>query len=114
MRAVPVPDVGETDAPEREARPHYHGHRKRLRERLLQSGADALQDYEILELVLCNAQPRVDVKPLAKALLARFGSFAEVISAPPARLREVDGVGEAAVANSRSSRRPPSEWREPN
>jgi DNA repair protein RadC len=82
----------------RAAKPHYHGHRKRLRERLLQAGAEALPDYEILELVLCNARPRVDVKPLAKELLARFGSFAEVISAPPARLREIDGVGEAAIA----------------
>jgi DNA repair protein RadC len=82
----------------RAAKPHYHGHRKRLRERLLQAGAETLPDYEILELVLCNARPRVDVKPLAKELLARFGSFAEVISAPPARLREIDGVGEAAIA----------------
>jgi DNA repair protein RadC len=97
MRAVPVPETGETDARGREPRPHYHGHRKRLRERLL-AGAEALPDYEILELVLCNARPRVDVKPLAKALLAKFGSFAEVISAPPARLREIEGVGEAAIA----------------
>jgi len=82
----------------RGAKPHYHGHRQRLRERLLQAGADALPDYEILELVLCNARPRVDVKPLAKELLAKFGSFAEVISASPARLREVEGVGEAAIA----------------
>jgi DNA repair protein RadC len=98
MRAVPVPEAGETDASGREPRPHYHGHRQRLRERLFQAGADALPDYEILELVLCNARPRVDVKPLAKELLAKFGSFAEVISASPARLREVEGVGEAAIA----------------
>jgi DNA repair protein RadC len=97
MRAVPVPEIGATDA-EREPRPHYHGHRKRLRERLLQAGADALPDYEILELVLCNARPRVDVKPLAKELLKTFGSFAEVIAAPPARLKEIDGLGEAAIA----------------
>jgi DNA repair protein RadC len=95
MRATS--DASENDAPGREPRPHYHGHRKRLRERLL-AGAEALPDYEILELVLCNARPRVDVKPLAKELLAKFGSFAEVISAPPARLREVEGVGEAAIA----------------
>jgi DNA repair protein RadC len=97
MRAVPVPEIGATDA-EREPRPHYHGHRKRLRARLLQAGADALPDYEILELVLCNARPRVDVKPLAKQLLKTFGSFAEVIAAPPARLKEIDGLGEAAIA----------------
>jgi DNA repair protein RadC len=96
MRAIAQP--GADDAAARGAKPHYHGHRQRLRERLLQAGADALPDYEILELVLCNARPRVDVKPLAKALLAKFGSFAEVISAPPARLREVEGVGEAAIA----------------
>jgi DNA repair protein RadC len=98
MRAVPVPEIGVADAREREPRPHYHGHRKRLRERLLQAGADALPDYEILELVLCNARPRVDVKPLAKELLRTFGSFAEVIAAPPARLKEIDGLGEAAIA----------------
>ena len=62
--------------------PHYAGHRERLRTRLLEAGEDALADYEILELVLFRAIPRRDVKPLAKALLARFGSFAEVIAAP--------------------------------
>jgi DNA repair protein RadC len=96
MRAVS--ETRESDEPKREPRPHYHGHRKRLRERLLQAGAEALPDYEILELVLCNARPRVDVKPLAKELLAKFGSFAEVISASPARLKEVEGVGAAAIA----------------
>jgi DNA repair protein RadC len=78
--------------------PHYVGHRARLRARFLEAGADALPDYELLELVLFRALPRQDTKPLAKALLARFGSFAEVVSAPPARLAEVDGVGEAVVA----------------
>jgi DNA repair protein RadC len=78
--------------------PHYAGHRERLRTRLLEAGEDALADYEILELVLFRAIPRRDVKPLAKALLARFGSFAEVIAAPAPRLREIDGLGEAAIA----------------
>jgi len=77
--------------------PHYHGHRDRLRARFREAGADALADYELLELVLFRAIPRRDVKPLAKALLARFGSFAEVISAPPARLAEVEGLGESAI-----------------
>jgi DNA repair protein RadC len=61
-------------------------------------GAEALPDYELLELVLFGALPRRDVKPLAKELLRRFGSFAEVIAAPPSRLREVEGVKDAAVA----------------
>lgn len=62
------------------------------------AGPDALPDYELLELVLFAAQPRRDVKPLAKMLLARFGSFAEVISAPPALLAEIDGVGDTVIA----------------
>jgi DNA repair protein RadC len=77
--------------------PHYYGHRARLRERFREAGADALSDYELLEAVLFRAQPRRDVKPLAKALIAAFGSFAEVISAPESRLREIKGLGEASV-----------------
>jgi DNA repair protein RadC len=80
-----------------EAPPHYHGHRDRLRARFREAGPDALADYEMLELVLFRAIPQRDVKPLAKTLLERFGSFAEVISAPPARLKETEGVGEAAI-----------------
>src|SRR5581483_1617000 len=68
--------------------PHYHGHRERLRERFYNAGPDALSDYELLELALFAAIPRRDTKPLAKALLNKFGSFAEVIHAPEARLRE--------------------------
>ena len=73
------------------------GHRERLRTRFLKGGADAMPDYELLELTLFAAIPRRDTKPLAKALLARFGSFAEVIAAPPARLMEIKGVGEGVV-----------------
>src|SRR4029077_20316396 len=62
--------------------PHYHGHRERLRARFLAAGSDALPDYELLELVLFGAIPRRDVKPLAKSLLGRFGSFAEGVHAP--------------------------------
>jgi len=80
-----------------EAPPHFHGHRERLRTRFMQAGSEALADYEMLELLLFRAIPRRDVKPLAKALLAKFGSFAEVISAPPQRLAEVEGLGESAV-----------------
>ena len=78
-------------------KPHYVGHRSRLRERFMTVGAEALADYEMLELVLFLAQTRRDVKPLAKALLDHFGSFAEVISAEPAALAEVKGMGETAV-----------------
>jgi DNA repair protein RadC len=78
--------------------PHYHGHRNRLRARFREAGADALADYELLELILFRALPRRDVKPLAKALLARFGSFAEVVAAAPPLLAEIDGMGEAAIA----------------
>ena len=78
--------------------PHYHGHRDRLREKFAAAGGDALPDYELLELVLFRAIPRRDVKPLAKALVARFGSFAEVLSAEPARLMEVEGVS-AGIAS---------------
>jgi DNA repair protein RadC len=77
--------------------PHYVGHRDRLRARFREAGTDALSDYEMLELVLFRALPRRDVKPLAKSLIAKFGSFAEVISAPEKRLREVKGIGDAAV-----------------
>jgi len=78
--------------------PHYHGHRRRLRARFVAAGADALADYELIELILFRALAQRDVKPLAKTLIAKFGSFAEVISAPPARLAEVEGVGEAVIA----------------
>jgi len=78
--------------------PHYLGHRERLRARFLDAGPDALPDYELLELVLFSAIPRQDTKPLAKALIQRFGGFAEVIAASPRRLREINGVKDAAVA----------------
>ena len=77
--------------------PHYHGHRERLRERFRDAGPDALSDYELLEMVLFRSLPRGDVKPLAKSLIKKFGSFAEVIHAPDTRLREVDGVGDTTI-----------------
>jgi DNA repair protein RadC len=77
--------------------PHYHGHRQRLRERFREAGADALSDYELLELVLFRSVPRADTKARAKALLRRFGSLSEVLGAPEARLREVEDIGEAAA-----------------
>jgi DNA repair protein RadC len=78
-----------------EGSPHYYGHRARLRERFREAGPDALSDYELLEAVLFRAQPRRDVKPLAKTLIATFGSFAEVISAPVPR--QVKGLGDATI-----------------
>ncbi|MGB7036010.1 MAG: DNA repair protein RadC [Xanthobacteraceae bacterium] len=80
-----------------EATPHYFGHRERLRSRFRDAGPDALSDYELLELLLFRALPRSDVKPLAKALLEKFGSFAEVIAAPQSRLAEVKGLGHASA-----------------
>jgi DNA repair protein RadC len=73
------------------------GHRGRLKARFLKAGADAMPDYELLELTLFAAQPRKDVKPLAKRLIARFGSFAEAVAAPRERLLEVEGMGESTV-----------------
>jgi DNA repair protein RadC len=90
-------DIAETRPGLAEADPHYYGHRERLRARFREAGADAVTDYEMLELVLFRAVPRRDVKPLAKMLIAKFGSFAEVISAPVARLAEVKGLGDAAI-----------------
>ena len=81
-----------------DASPHYHGHRERLRARFLEAGPDAVTDYEMLELLLFRALPRRDVKPLAKELIAKFGSFAEVVGAPAARLAEVKGLGQVAAA----------------
>jgi DNA repair protein RadC len=84
----------EDDSPET---PHYLGHRERLRERFHNAGPDALSDYELLEMVLFTAKTQGDVKPLAKMLIKKFGSFAEVIHAPETRLREVKGVGDRTV-----------------
>ena len=81
------------------ATPHYYGHRERLRQRFREAGADALSDYELLELLLFRVLQRRDVKPLAKALLEKFGSFAEVIAAPAPRLAEVKGLGEASITD---------------
>jgi DNA repair protein RadC len=65
----------------------------------MEVGGDPLPDYELLELVLFRSIPRRDVKPIAKELLRRFGTFAEVLAASPARLMEVDGIGESVVTD---------------
>ena len=80
-------------------KPHYHGHRQRLRERFRKAGAEALADYELMEMVLFMANARGDVKPLAKTLIDRFGTFADTIAAAPERLAEVSGIGEASITS---------------
>jgi DNA repair protein RadC len=80
-----------------DAMPTYFGHRERLRNRFIDGGPEAVPDYELLEMVLFRAIRRGDTKPIAKALLARFGTFAEVISAPVERLKEIPGVGDAVA-----------------
>ena len=96
LRSMPHKPAPPDDQPAEE--PHYHGHRERLRERFFTAGADALTDYELLEMALFAAIPRRDTKPFAKALLKKFGSFAEVVHAPVARLREVDGIKDASIS----------------
>lgn len=91
MKRDHVSDIGSPLS----AVPHYEGHRGRLRERFREAGAAALSDYELLELVLFAAIPRRDVKPLAKQLLANFGSFADVLAAPQEKLSEF--LGESAI-----------------
>ncbi|TLG78537.1 DNA repair protein RadC [Methylocystis sp. B8] len=81
----------------RDSAPHFHGHRQRLRDRFMDAGEAALADYEMLELLLFRAIARRDVKPFAKALIARFGSYAETVAARPERLREVEGLSESAI-----------------
>jgi DNA repair protein RadC len=94
-RAAPsTPRGGKSDA-----KPHYAGHRERLRRKFRESGAGALAEYELLELILFRSIPRRDVKPLAKALIAEFGSLAETVTAPLARLEAFEGLGAAAVTD---------------
>ncbi|OIP85155.1 MAG: hypothetical protein AUK37_04745 [Rhodobacterales bacterium CG2_30_65_12] len=104
LAEMPLPLFGGDEAParplaaEKSRLPSYIAdHRQRLRARFTSGGAEAMPDYELLELVLFRAIPRADVKPLARALLDRFGDFNGVVSAPPVRLREISGVGEAVV-----------------
>jgi DNA repair protein RadC len=83
--------------------PHYHGHRERLRQRLVTGGAENLPDYELLEVILFASNPRADVKPLAKDLLERFGGFAELVSAEAEALAAA-GLGLAGIAALKSVR----------
>ena len=83
--------------------PHYHGHRERLRQRLIAGGAGSLPDYELVEVILFASNPRGDVKPLAKDLLDRFGGFAELLSADAEGLARA-GLGPAGIAALKSVR----------
>lgn len=89
---VPVQPLAKPK-PAKQPAKHYHGHRTRLRERFEETGANGLQSYETLELLLFASIKQGDTKPLAKALLAQFGSFAQVLAAPKQRLEEVSGCG---------------------
>jgi len=84
-------------------KPHYHEHRARLRERLDAAGAQALSDYELLELYLFRIIPRQDTKPLAKALLERFGSLAAVLAAPAHLIERIDGAGPAVAQDLKTA-----------
>lgn len=79
--------------------PHFHGHRDRLRARFAEAGPGALSDYEVLELILYRAVPRIDTKPLAKALLARFGDLAGVFGAEAREIQNVEGAGASVAAD---------------
>lgn len=95
--ASPQPDLWAKPPAPATPKPHYAGHRERLRDRAAAGGLGALPDYEVLELLLFRAIPRGDVKPLAKRLLARFGSLGAVLGAGPDALKTVSGVGEAVA-----------------
>ena len=94
---APPPKAARKKARPADIKPHYFDHRERLRGRFRAAGAGALADYELLELMLFRIIPRQDTKPLAKALLARFGDFPGVLGAEPARIAEVPGAGSAVA-----------------
>lgn len=85
-----------------DAKAHYLGHRQRLRDRFLTDMGAGFSDYELVELLLFLAHPRTDVKPLAKELIARFGSYADLMSASPAEIKEVRGAGDSTVVALKS------------
>lgn len=92
--ALPTPSK---PAKAKAPKPHYHDHRDRLRDKFARRGAEAFDDYELLELILFQALPRIDTKPIAKALLAKFESLAEVVAAPVEKLTTVKGIGPSAA-----------------
>ena len=98
LSPIPARPTRSPRRPAADSTPGPEGHRKRLRDKLLRAGPQALADYELLEMLLFLALPRVDTKPLAKRLQARFGSFARAVTASEAELRLVEGVGDAVIA----------------
>jgi DNA repair protein RadC len=82
---------------------HFHGHRERIRQRMMKGDGSSLDDYEILEVLLCAFIPRVDVRPIAKKLVDRFGAVSAALAAPPERLMEIDGIGETTAAYIRAT-----------
>ena len=90
IEAAPAPSGHNSGEPAAPTKPHYHGHRGRVRERVLKTGAEPLADYELLELLLFYSIERIDTKPLAKRLLERFGTLGDVFAAEPAQLREFE------------------------
>ncbi|MEY8833007.1 DNA repair protein RadC [Phaeobacter italicus] len=98
--SLPLFPQGPAKAGERGKQPSYiRDHRARLRQRFMDGGATAVPDYELLELILFRSIPRRDVKPIARMLLDRFGDFNRVITAPPERLAQVSGIGEAVITD---------------
>ncbi len=89
--SAPTPEPGKA------SKPHYHDHRDRLRDKFARRGADAFDDYELLELILFQVLPRIDTKPIAKDLIAAFGNLAEVVAAPVEKLTQVTGIGPGAA-----------------
>jgi DNA repair protein RadC len=103
-RTADTPYLADADAPDQgsfleQSLPLHIGHRERLRHRFETGGADTMPDYELIEHLLFRSIPRRDTKDLAKRLLVRFGSFAEVIHAPPERIKEVKGAGDAVASD---------------
>jgi DNA repair protein RadC len=82
---------------------HFHGHRERIRQRVMKGDGSHLDDYEVFEILLCAFIPRVDVRPLAQELIKRFGTVSAALAAPPERLMEVPGIGETTVAYIRAT-----------
>ncbi len=95
--ATPAAEASSPGPAPKKAKPHFHDHRDRLRDKFTRRGADAFDDYELLELILFQALPRIDTKPIAKTLIERFGSLAEVVAAPVEKLTTVKGIGPNAA-----------------
>ena len=93
----PIPSGSRSTPPPPSERDHRRDHRSRLRHRFMEGGAAAMPDYELLELILFRALPRGDTKPLAKRLLKTFGDLNRVMAASPARIKDVNGAGQAVV-----------------